>query len=48
MVTNIAVIRQNVFNHAKVMVVGVSGDLKKNETQKFSFDMTLRFFHTII
>ena len=28
-ITNIEVIRQNVFSHARVMVIGVSSDLKK-------------------
>ena len=28
MVTNIVVIRQNVFSHARVMVIGVSSDRK--------------------
>ena len=28
MVTNIEIIRQNVFSHARVMVIGVSSDLK--------------------
>ena len=31
-VTNIEVIRQNVFSHARVMVIGVGRDIKSNST----------------
>ena len=35
-VTNIEVIRQNAFRHARVMVTGVSSDLKKGTVSIFA------------
>ena len=39
--TNIEVIRQNVFSHARVMVIGVSSDLKCHQLSEFFSFMTI-------
>ena len=39
--TNIEVIRQNVFSHARVMVIGVSSDLKCHQLSAFFPFMTI-------
>ena len=43
-VTNIEVIRQNVFSHARVMVIGVNSDLNKFVLSGGSIPLSLGFF----
>ena len=48
-ITIIEVIRQNVFSHARVMVIGVRSDLKKSEFQliKGTFSRDLAMPHLV-
>ena len=46
-VTNIEVIRQNVFSHARVMVIGVRSDLKHQQNRHLCDSILLFVFYNV-